>query len=197
MDAATVDIYLQLTAAAAIAGSLGGIGVLLVLSFLRDAAAWAGVIDRIPQGPEGAPDRGMGQRPMVDLSRATYPTPSCGECPARRGGHASDASDTGGDAGRWDKHGAGPRPASPVQPQPHSRLRDNVPQALPPGVLGARGDDSGGKHCFPQELTPHPLSAATLPVARLPITPWTAAGESAGKPRFPEDFADTVPARHW
>ncbi|WP_152033943.1 hypothetical protein [Paracidovorax avenae] len=196
MDAATWDFGLHLVTAATVAGALGGIGALLVLSFLRDAAAYTGLIDRIPQGPEETPDRGMGQRPMVDLSRATYPTPSCEECPARRGGYASDASATGGDAGRWDKHGAGPRPASPAQPQSHSRLKNTVPQALPPGVLGAGGDDSGGKQGFPPELAPHPLPATALPVARLPITPWTAAGESAGKHGFPEDFADTVPARH-
>ncbi len=196
MDAATVDLGLQLVTAAVVAGALGGIGALLVLSFLRDAAAYAGLLDRIPQGPEEIPDRGMGQRPMVDLSRATYPTPSCGECPARRDAHASDASASGGDAGRWDKHGAGPRPASPAQLQPHSRLRNTVPQALPLGVLGAGGGGSGDMQRISEELASHPLPATALPVARLPITPWTAAGESAGKHGFPEDFVGTVPARH-
>lgn len=116
MDAATVNLGLQLVVAATVAGALGGIGVLLVLGFLRDVAAWSGVIDRIPKGPEQAPDRGMGQRPMADLSRATCPTASGGECPARRAGHASGASVPGGDAGRRGKHGAGPRPAAPASP---------------------------------------------------------------------------------
>lgn len=102
--------------------------------------------------------RGMGQRPMLGLSRATYPTARGGECLARRDAHASDASATGGDAGRWDKHGAGPRPASPALPLPHSRLRTNVPQALPAGVLGARGGGAVGKHRFPEGSASLPLS---------------------------------------
>lgn len=200
MDAATVNLGLQLVVAATVAGALGGIGVLLVLGFLRDVAAWSGVIDRIPKGPEQAPDRGMGQRPMADLSRATCPTASGGECPARRAGHASGASVPGGDAGRRGKHGAGPRPAAPASPRPHSRLENTVPQAPPPGVLGAGGGGSGGKQGFPED-------SPSLPLYLAPLLVLGACGDgSGGKHGFPEDsasrpdpesaasgFADTVP----
>jgi len=135
------DIWPHLLMASALAGAVGGIGVGLLACLLREGAIAARLIDRIPQGPEAASGRGMGQRPMADLSRAACPASSGGECPARRADHAGDASVSGGDAGRWGKHGAGPRPASPAFLRPRSRLGDAVPQALPPVVLGA---DCGG-----------------------------------------------------
>ncbi len=180
MDA---DFAMDVIWCAAAAGALGGIGAGLVAGLVTEAARAMRLIDRIPQGPEEAPGRGMGQRPMVGLCRATCPVASGGECPARRADHASDASVTGGDAGRWDEHGAGPRPASPAHPQPYSRLKNNVPQALPPGVLGAGGGGSGGKQGFPED-------SASLPLYLAPLLVLGACGdESGGKHGFPEDSA--------
>lgn len=177
------DIWLDLVCVAAIAGSIGGIGVGLLACLLREGAIAARLIDRIPQGPEEAPGRGMGQRPMVGLCRATCPVALGGECLARRADHASDASVTGGDAGRWGKHGAGPRPAAPASPRPHSRLGNTVPQAPPAGVLGAGGGGSGGKQGFPED-------SASLPLYLAPLLVLGACGdESGGKHGFPEDSA--------
>ncbi|ABM34150.1 hypothetical protein Aave_3599 [Paracidovorax citrulli AAC00-1] len=197
MDA---DLAMDLIWCATAAGALGGIGAGLLAGLVTEVARALRLIDRIPQGPDEAPDRGMGRRPMADLSRATCPMAPGGECPARRVDHASDVSVSGGDAGRRGKHGAGPRPAAPASPRPHSRLGDNVPQALPPGVLGAGGGGSGGKQGFPED-------SASLPLYLAPLLVLGACGDgSGGKHGFPEDsasrpdpepaasgFADTVP----
>lgn len=132
------DIWSHLFMASALAGAVGGIGVGLLACLLREGAIAARLIDRIPLGPEEAPGRGMGHCPMVDLSRATCPMPSGGECPARRATYADNGRVTGGDAGRRGKHGAGTRPAASAFPGPHSRLGDAVPQAFP--LSGSGGD---------------------------------------------------------
>ena len=114
---------------AMVSGVVGGASVVLALHavvLLGDLCAMVFGVSR-----------GMGQRPMSDFGRATYPAPSGGECPARPGAHVSASSVLSGISGRWIKRGADPRPGGSPLPGAHSRLEDNVPQALPARASGA------------------------------------------------------------
>lgn len=100
---------------------------------------------------------GMGQRPMEDLSRATYPTARGAGCLARGCQQCPDATQGGGDGRRRDKHGADPRSTAAAQAQPHSSLINRTAAAGDPSqVLGAGGSESGGKQSFLEESVPPP-----------------------------------------
>lgn len=92
--------------------------------------------------------RGMGQRPMLNLSHATYPTARGAACPACGCQLRYRPTRQCGGGRRWVKHGDDPRGAASASPRPCSSLINRTSAA---GVPAAPGY-SAGKHSFLEEL---------------------------------------------
>lgn len=106
---------------------------------------------------------GMGRRPMLGLSRATYPT-ARGRAPdARREQSSGSGQQKQGAAVRVVKHGDDPRGAALAQPWPFPSLRDKRASGAPACRCAHGGDGYSGE--APSALyelpTPQPRIAPT------------------------------------
>lgn len=108
--------------------------------------------------------RGMGQRPMVGLSRAAGSSARGGAVLARRGTHSHCLPERCGDGRRWIEHGEEPRSAASAPALPHSSLINRPAAGAPLLPLGARCGDSLGRTgtVLSRELLQHPVLTPTL-----------------------------------
>lgn len=111
--------------------------------------------------------RGMGRRPMLDLSRATYPTARSTASQARQLSPSSQSMQGQGVPLRWVKLVDDPRGAAPAKAWPFSSLGDNRAGGAP-ALRCAHGDDgySGETPSVLEELAPSQPRPASSPVSR-------------------------------
>lgn len=99
--------------------------------------------------------RGMGQRPMLDPSRAAYPSMGEQSSLARRYVASRGPRFTPTAPGRVVKHSEDPRPQTVPQACPDSCLKDKRAGGAPAlRCAHSAGDDSGETLSVLQELTP-------------------------------------------
>lgn len=103
--------------------------------------------------------RGMGQRPMVGLSRAAGSSARGGALLARRGAYSHCTPQGRGDGRRRIEHSEEPRSAAYAPALPHSSLINRLAAGAPLLPLGARCGDSLGRTgtVLSRELLQHPV----------------------------------------
>lgn len=132
----------QLVVAALCAGAIGGCAWTVCASFVGTLLDWLGDWSerkaRITAAKARA-DRGMGQRPMLDLSHPTFPDQGAGGelgCVSKFGAGLTQAQ---GDGGRVVKRSEDPRPLNLDQANPNSCLKDKRAEGAP-ALRSAHGD---------------------------------------------------------
>ena len=111
--------------------------------------------------------RGMGQRPMLDVSRATYPMARGSACQARGSVVSRGLSSSSGVSLRVVRHGLDPRGAAPAKAWPFSSLIDRPAAGGTVARCAHGGAGYSGETCnVLEELPvspPGPISCVPFP----------------------------------
>lgn len=110
--------------------------------------------------------RGMGRRPMLDLSRATCPTARDSACQARGSVVSSGLSSSSGVPLRVVRHGLDPRGAAPAKAWPFSSLIDRPAAGGTVPRCAHGGSGYSGETCSVLEELPVPPPG---PLSRFPF----------------------------